>query len=52
MSVALKGRMKRGTALYEMAGLYVPQELIWEGVAPLKKSGMTQYGKWPKWEKM
>ena len=26
------------------------RELILEGVAPLKKSGMTQYGKWPKQE--
>ena len=28
----------------------LPRELIWEGVAPFKKSGMTQYAKWPKQE--
>ena len=29
----------------------LPMELIWEGVAPLKKKGMTQYQKnWPEQE--
>ena len=37
----------RGTASYEMANLYAPQGVDLGGMAPLKKSGMTQYeNKW------
>ena len=53
MSVAWKGQMKRGTALYEMVGLYAPQGVdLGGGGSPSRKSGMTQYGKWPKQEKL
>ena len=33
-----------------MVGLYAPQGVDLGGVAPLKKSGMMQDGKWPKQE--
>ena len=51
MSAELKGQTKRGIASYEMADLYAPQGVdMGGGGSPQEKSGMTQYGKWPKQE--
>ena len=36
---------ERGTASYEMVGLYVPQGVDNGGVAPPQENGMTQYAK-------
>ena len=44
---------KRSIASYEMADLYAPQGVdLGGGGSPSRKSGMTQYGKWPKQEKL
>ena len=49
----IEGPNDRGTASYEMASLYAPQGVDLGGVAPpQEKSGMTQYAKWPKQEKL
>ena len=54
MSAALKGQMKkRGIASYEMAHLYALQGTdLGGGGSPSRKSEMTQYGKWPKQQKI
>ena len=44
---------KWGIALYEMAGLYASQGVdLGRGGLPSRKSGMKQYGKLPKQEKL
>ena len=44
---------KRGTASDEMVGLYASQGVdLGGGGSPSRNSWMTQYGKWPKQEKL